>query len=608
MRSQEERHKTADQVWKRLEDYKKITDNVIEELTSKLLRATTDAVQLLKTHLQSDKTRAIIVKGVLKEVPSLRSIKTHDSLLDQAARLVRLHIEGAIRRWFSYQRDQQYFCKIEADLITDFKDRLNLIEKIHDQEIDQALNADLPFTHAALSQNTRSGDEDFNVWEKMILGFSAPLWVPVGLVIGVLVGLPIWGVMTVHDNMTKGAAKRASDTEFMKAYNEDKVGYITVITNETVDNFCQKDKLKDYINDVLQKPRECLTKLEHAIPKIEKADRQMIEALRNEDRKENDLRGIYEPQFEQCKALQCKLAFFNLRRLGQIEYNLDDLLASMPRKIGSGGFGQVYKVQIKSQGSLKEAALKIEKEAITEKNVIKFHDEEECLRYLEDPHIVDYYGLAKAPHLESCGLRLGVLMEFCPYTLHDWLNSHKEQTPAWWPDDEAKMKEGFNTVKDLASQLCLGLKAIHEKGYMHRDLKLENVLVTEEGVVKIADMGLAKRLDEVTGTMVGTPLYAAPEVFNGREHYDISADIYSLGFCLLEMWYGSSVTEDKEYICKVFNPSTLQGSINPPIKLPIPNTLPPCSGWVDLMKDCWKDPKFRPSASHCVQLMSRMKL
>ncbi|XP_078572781.1 uncharacterized protein LOC144859768 [Branchiostoma floridae x Branchiostoma japonicum] len=168
------------------------------------------------------------------------------------------------------------------------------------------------------------------------------------------------------------------------------------------------------------------------------------------------------------------------------------------------------------------------------------------------------------------------------------------------------MKEGFSTVKGLALQLCLGLKAMHEKRYMHRDLKLENVLVTEEGKVKIADLGLAKRFDEVTGSMVGTPLYAAPEVFNGREHYDISADIYSLGFCLLEMWYGSSVIADKEYEHTVR--TSQQKSIPPPIKLPIPNTLPPCSKWIALMKGCWKDPKSRPSADVCVWMMFEMKL
>ena len=132
--------------------------------------------------------------------------------------------------------------------------------------------------------------------------------------------------------------------------------------------------------------------------------------------------------------------------------------------------------------------------------------------------------------------------------------------------------------------------------------------VTEEGVVKIADLGLAKNLEEVTGTQAGTVLYAAPEVFKGKDSYDISADIYSLGFCLLETWYGLSVTEDKEYLLKVFTTGT-QRAVSPPTKLPIPNTLPPCKGWVALTKCCWKvDPKSRPSAGDCVQLMSRMKL
>ncbi|XP_078593962.1 mitogen-activated protein kinase 11-like [Branchiostoma floridae x Branchiostoma japonicum] len=68
-------------------------------------------------------------------------------------------------------------------------------------------------------------------------------------------------------------------------------------------------------------------------------------------------------------------------------------------------------------------------------------------------------------------------------------------------------------VTGIAIQLAEGLKYIHSKGYLHRDLKLENILVSEGDVVKLGDVGLSKAEDEVTGTQCGTRLYAAPEVF-----------------------------------------------------------------------------------------------
>ncbi|CAH1238237.1 MAP3K15 [Branchiostoma lanceolatum] len=605
MRSQDERETKAREVLTRLLNFKMFTDKYIQMLAEDLERKARDAVKRLRGHLQSDVTKAAIVRDTLKEAPSLTSTTDCDAVRGEITKLVLEHTEEAMRRW---NASRQYFQKIEADLIKNFKDVFNLIEEKHNQEIEQALSAGLDPGPTASAQDTNViiGDEEFGVLEKVILGVTAPIWIPVGIAVGVLaaiVGLPVIGLQAIKESIDK----RAVDKKFMKTYNEDKSGYIKAITDRIVQELCETRQLEDFVNGCLERPIECLLKLKSAIPKIQEADKQMIDALANESRSQRVLRELYTPQFQDCNALQGKLALFNLKRLRQIEYNLDELLASMLQKIGSGGFGQVYKVQIKSQGTLKEAALKIAKEVITEDNVIEFHNEEECLRYLKDPHIVDYYGLAAAPHPESGGLRLGVLMECCPHTLLSWLNGHKERTPAWWPDDEGRMKEGFNTVKGLALQLCLGLKVVHEKRYMHRDLKLENVLVTEKGVVKIADMGLAKNLEEVTGTQAGTLLYAAPEVFHGRDKYDISADIYSLGFCLLEMWYGLSVTEDKEYLLKVFTSGT-QRSVAPPTKLAIPNTAPPCSGWVSLMKGCWKDPKSRPPAGDCVQLMSKMKL
>ncbi|XP_078655565.1 uncharacterized protein LOC144902179 [Branchiostoma floridae x Branchiostoma belcheri] len=620
-RTQEERRKKAHEVEKRLEKNEEFAHKNIRMLEEGIKKKEGDAVQHLREYLQSDETKAAIASNTLKEAPSLSSIAECNAVREKIGKLLLLHIEMAMRRWDS---SHQYVQKIEYGLIKDFKDTFNLIEEKHHQEIEQALNDDLNTVSLALQRSVEDGDEDSGVLEKVILGVTAPIWVPlaiasaglalalgvVALAIGVVVSL-IQLPFTPLRLLDELRAKMAADEAFMKAYNEDKKGCIGGFTDQVVQEVCKSketgetDLLEDFVKGCLQRTKEHLEKLKNVIPKIQEADRQMIEALGNESRSQEELLSLYRPQIQRCNALLRKLALFNLRRIRKIEYNLDELLALALHKIDSGGFGRVYKVQIKRQGSLNDAALKIVKKPITEENVMEFHNEEECLRYLKDPHIVDFYGLAAAPQSESGGLRLGVLMEYCPYTLLSWLHDHKERTPAWWPDDEAKMETGFNTVRDLALQLCLGLKAMHEKRYMHRDLKLENVLVTEEGVVKIADMGLAKPLVEVTRTPAGTVLYAAPEVFRGREHYDISADIYSLGFCLLEMWYGLCVTEDKEYLEKVANGT--HWSVTPPTKLPIPNTLPPCSGWVDLMKACWKDPKSRPTADVCEQILSKMK-
>ncbi len=110
----------------------------------------------------------------------------------------------------------------------------------------------------------------------------------------------------------------------------------------------------------------------------------------------------------------------------------------------------------------------------------------------------------------------------------------------------------------LSSQICLALAYAHERGVVHRDMKPSNILVDTHGQVKIADFGLARLLDPtevtvghtVTGAVMGTPDYMAPEQKRGMA-VDHRADIYSLGVMLYEM------------LCR----QTPQGAFPPPSKV-----------------------------------------
>src|SRR6202042_595078 len=94
---------------------------------------------------------------------------------------------------------------------------------------------------------------------------------------------------------------------------------------------------------------------------------------------------------------------------------------------------------------------------------------------------------------------------------------------------------------DLALQICSGLKEAHAQGIVHRDLKPENVMIDSNGNVKIMDFGIARSMEAVTrmtGSLVGTPQYMAPEQVGGKP-IDYRTDIYSLGLILYEMFTGT---------------------------------------------------------------------
>ena len=98
---------------------------------------------------------------------------------------------------------------------------------------------------------------------------------------------------------------------------------------------------------------------------------------------------------------------------------------------------------------------------------------------------------------------------------------------------------------NLALQICSGLKEAHAQGIVHRDLKPENIMVDANGNVKIMDFGIARSMEaltRMTGSMVGTPQYMAPEQVGGKA-VDYRTDIYSLGLILYEMFTGTPAFE-----------------------------------------------------------------
>ncbi len=108
-----------------------------------------------------------------------------------------------------------------------------------------------------------------------------------------------------------------------------------------------------------------------------------------------------------------------------------------------------------------------------------------------------------------------------------------------------KLLDGPMTIGEIVlcmSQVCDGIAYAHRQKILHRDIKPDNLLFTDDGLLKVADFGLAKNLDDSenltrTGQALGTVYYVSPEQLNGK---DVShwSDIYSLGVTLLEMTLG----------------------------------------------------------------------
>jgi serine/threonine-protein kinase len=183
--------------------------------------------------------------------------------------------------------------------------------------------------------------------------------------------------------------------------------------------------------------------------------------------------------------------------------------------IGSGGFGSVYLAE--DTWIDKKVALKV-----PHKQTLDFGEllrEPRLLASLNHPNIV---AIVTAERQENVFF---IVMEYVP---GETLESIITRTGAL----------ELPVALDYACQVCNAVDHAHRHGVLHRDLRPSNVLVTEQGLAKVADFGTSRFLEIAAHgtTVIGSPPYMAPEQFQGKAVF--ASDVYSLGVTLFQMLTG----------------------------------------------------------------------
>lgn len=254
--------------------------------------------------------------------------------------------------------------------------------------------------------------------------------------------------------------------------------------------------------------------------------------------------------------------------------------------LGCGGFGTVYMATRLSTAELL-AVKEVRSDKLTLSTWASLYSEVDTMSELRHRYVLEFVGAhIKEPYR--------IITRYCPgKSLFDRL--HRSQSSTKLTPKQLTM---------IAYQVAEGMRFLHEKGIVHRDLKTMNILLDKNDAAKIADFGLAGMIRDILLDKnehfiggVGTPHYTAPEVLD-RKRYGPKVDVYSYGIILWEMamnqipFRNQTHQEIYDFVVKQMYRLPLNNSVPVPLQ--------------KLIKKCWsQNPKERPEFDKIIQMFKR---
>ena len=325
----------------------------------------------LNDHLTDPATRERLCMWSSRDCLPLRKSGTPETLNERRIARVKKRIKGEINEW---DLQNQVFQKIYDSMVADFKQNFKCItselktieNNFTSEDIMQTVIDEMK---ADSDHELPLHDHDLTLGEKLVIGFTAPIWVPMGLVISMF-AFPATGFMVLNQNRLK-----------LKDMKENLEPNMKELTEETLDEMTALPVLKETLKDKVDELMIAYSNLLEDIPRIIEGDRKILNQLEQEFKDHAQQLGeTYRPLYSDIDKQIAKMKCLYLCAIRAYDIDIKDL--SKYEYLGEGQFGPVYQALWKPNKKCppRLVAIKVPRHPVTANNALEILQEEKNLR------------------------------------------------------------------------------------------------------------------------------------------------------------------------------------------------------------------------------------
>ncbi|KAK2148553.1 hypothetical protein LSH36_491g00039 [Paralvinella palmiformis] len=519
----------------RLHKVEQESDLIMKRLDRLLDQNVNNVAQHLSDFLRSQESRE---KMMLWSMDDLPRVLDGDLWVDVASDIdcvIERKLAEILRDW-----DGQYklFQKVQTSLLTGFKEEFLVLESqlssiehcIQSDDISLSEKSDEDTTRfLGLTDNVNTTESifDFNLstFQKIMLGFAAPVLVPVAM--GLLVGAPIFLLWDFKKWRRQSIAQKNLDT-----YLEDPISFLKARSKNILDKVAEVANVKEYVAQQMEPARLVLDAMRCAIPNLVESNRKLMEDIVNDKRTGKELQERYLEYETWIPVLQEKLARYGNVHIREYDFRREDVeLLSEEGGVFSkwhrtvGIWTDIRPGKLTIDGKNHVVSIKSYRKRVS---ALHMFTEEAHLRRTRHPNVAIFLGT----YQKDKGIP-GILLQ-------GKLTKARQELFGFRALPKASRGRHvlMERCRKILEQVGMGLEYLHFRGLVHMEVSLDTIMIERnKEMVKLTNLGESRKADfpDNLDSETSEFCYLSPEVLRG-DLYKARSDMYSLGLVAWELW------------------------------------------------------------------------